>query len=41
MITKGFILAKDNSLITAKILRDHDAVCWAVGRARDERDVGG
>jgi hypothetical protein len=24
MITKGFILAKENSLIGAKILRDHD-----------------
>jgi hypothetical protein len=28
MITKGFILAKDYSLIGAKILRDHGQASW-------------
>ena len=34
MITKSFSLAKDNSLIGAKILRDHRAICEVGGRVR-------
>jgi hypothetical protein len=41
MITKGFILAKDNSLIGAKTIRDHVVAWWAADGPRDERDVCG